>query len=278
MRELTVDSAGVRLAVRDHGGDGHPLVCVHGLSSNLEIWEPVAAILREAFRVVAYDQRGHGRSDDGDDYSYEAVAGDLAAVVSALGLDAPVVAGHSWGASVALHHAARHDVRAVVCVDGGVIDMQGFGQSWEDTAQLLRPPDLEGPPDELMARIRAEQSLVPWDVLEPVVRRSFPVGPDGVMRRRLPVDEHMRIVHAMWAERIGDVHARVTAPVLVVLASGVGADHREDGFVALKREAVRRLRERMPGLAVEWLPSVHDVPLLHPRELADLIAGAAGSG
>lgn len=273
-----VASGPVRLAVEERG-DGPPIVLVHGLSSNLRIWDAVAEQLAGRFRVVAYDQRHHGLSDDADDYSWEALSGDLSRIVDELGLKDPVVVGHSWGASVALQYAAIRPVRGVVCVDGGVLDLQGFGMSWDHTESMLTPPELEGPPEELFERIRREQGPIPWDRLEPVARRSFPVGPDGIARRRLPIQRHMRIVRHLWEQRPAELYARVTAPVLAVLAGGrPELDERERGFVEVKREGARRLLERYPHLRIEWLPSVHDVPLLHPDELAELVEAFSADG
>ena len=60
--ERTVTRDGVKLRVRDHGGGGRDLLCLHGLASSSHIWDLVAPLLVPDFHVVAYDQRGHGRS------------------------------------------------------------------------------------------------------------------------------------------------------------------------------------------------------------------------
>lgn len=273
-RDLTIGSGGAELAVRDYEGGGPGIVLIHGLSSNLEIWSIVAPLLSERFHVVSYDQRNHGLSSEADDFSFDALTSDLDAVIDAVGMGEPFVVGHSWGASVALHHAAGGECPGVVCVDGGVIDMQDMGQSWQDTEKLLRPPDLEGTADELLRRIRAEQDVLPWEAAESVFRRAFPEADDGVMRRRLPVEKHMRIVRELWTQRLSELYEKIACPVTLVLASGIGAGPREEGFVAVKREGVRRLLDRGVNVRVEWLPSVHDVPLLHPSELASLISEA----
>lgn len=257
-----------RIAVEDHGGDGPAVLLLHGLSSNLRIWDPVIPHLA-GMRVVTMDARHHGRSSDaGADFSMPALADDVAAVVGELGLAEPVVVGHSWGASIALTYAGR-DPRCpgVVCVDGGVIDMQAMGVTWEAAQEFLRPPVLEGPEGELLDRLRREQEHLPWDHLEPVVRRSFVTGPDGVLRRRLPIPQHMEIARTLWALRLDEVYARVSCPVLAVLAEPLSdPDPVEDGFLAARKLGVDRL-SREHRLRVVWLRSVHDIPLLHPREL-----------
>jgi len=258
---------GVRLALRDYGGPAKArgIVLVHGLASNVHIWDLVGPPLAGTFRVVAYDQRGHGRSSDAADYSFDALAADCAAVAERL--DRPVAVGHSWGASVVLHYAARYDCPGVVCVDGGVVDWQRMGRGWDETERLLTPPHLEGPPDELLRRLR-EHSSLPWDAAEPVVTRSFVVDGDGVMRRRTPIPEHMKIVRRMWEDRITDLYASIGCPILLVLARGSASDPR---FVAAKEAAAADVVRVNPRVRVAWVDSVHDVPLAAPDVLAGLI-------
>ncbi len=66
-KRRTVNSDGVRLAVRDSGGQGKPVVLVHGLGYGQHSWDRVAPRLRTSgLRVLTYDQRGHGASDTSD--------------------------------------------------------------------------------------------------------------------------------------------------------------------------------------------------------------------
>lgn len=271
--DVVVTTGGLRLAARDYGGSGAPVVLLHGLSSNLAIWDLVASRLVRRFRVVAYDQRSHGLSGDADgDFRYESLVSDLEAVIAASQLENPVAVGHSWGASVALEYAASHpECPGVVCVDGGVFDMQAMGASWEQTEELLRPPKLIGPADKVLERIRNEQSFLGWDRLEPVVLRSRIATPDGLTRPRLGFDEHMKVVRSLWEQRTWDLYERVPCPVLLVLARGVERTNREQGFVAIKQHAADQLAKRHARVRVEWLESVHDIPLASPDELARLI-------
>jgi pimeloyl-ACP methyl ester carboxylesterase len=271
--ESDVHSGNVRLTVRDTGGPpGSALVLLHGLASNLRIWDLVVSRLAPRFRVVTYDQRGHGLSGDaGGDFSFKALASDLGAVIEARGLERPVIAGHSWGASVALEYATNNPCRGVICVDGGVFDMQNMGATWETTEELLRPPRLIGPADKVLARIRQEQSFLPWEALEPVVLRSRVDVGDGLTGPRLSFENHMTIVRRIWEHRTWDLYERVRCPVLLVVARGVERNNREQGFVAAKQLAVQQVSERRPDMRVEWLESVHDIPLANPGELAALI-------
>ena len=112
-----------------------PFVLVHGLASNARLWDGVAArLVQRGHLAVTVDLRGHGRSAKPDGpYDVPTVADDVAALIAALGLDRPVVAGQSWGGNVVLELAARHPgaVRGIACVDGGWLEPSAAFESWE---------------------------------------------------------------------------------------------------------------------------------------------------
>ncbi|TVT20066.1 alpha/beta hydrolase [Amycolatopsis rhizosphaerae] len=118
----TVAGTAGRIAVVDHGGQGPDVVLLHGAHRSLLDWEAVRPAL-SGLRLIAYDLRGHGRSDPpaDDDYGWEAHLGDLDAVIAALGLRNPHLVGHSLGGMIAVRHAATRPG----CP--GVVDLDGFG-------------------------------------------------------------------------------------------------------------------------------------------------------
>jgi pimeloyl-ACP methyl ester carboxylesterase len=89
----------------------------------------VAARLADRFRVVTPDSRGHGRSlNPGGTLSYPLLADDIAALITELELDRPVVAGWSDGGQIALELAVRHPHAAAALVVGGAYhDFAGSG-------------------------------------------------------------------------------------------------------------------------------------------------------
>ena len=109
----TVRSAdGTGLTVRAAGPPDAPaVVLVHGFSLDMTMWHHQWKALSDRYRVIVYDQRGHGRSERGvdSDYSLQAMAADLEAVLDATVGDGPcVVAGHSMGGMALLAFADEH--------------------------------------------------------------------------------------------------------------------------------------------------------------------------
>jgi pimeloyl-ACP methyl ester carboxylesterase len=104
---------GTRLNVATVGA-GPPVLLVHGYGASIAQWTTVAPPLVAAGRrVIAYDQRAHGRSTcGGDGISGAALFGDLAAVVGAMELDDVTVVGHSMGTFTTMGAMAHADLRA----------------------------------------------------------------------------------------------------------------------------------------------------------------------
>jgi pimeloyl-ACP methyl ester carboxylesterase len=115
-RALSVrTSDGVLLAGEDSGGDGPPIVLLHGLTATRRyVVMGSRALQRAGHRVIAYDARGHGRSTPAPDpsaYGYGQLAEDLRAVLDACALERAALAGASMGAHTALHFALAHPAR-----------------------------------------------------------------------------------------------------------------------------------------------------------------------
>jgi NAD(P)-dependent dehydrogenase (short-subunit alcohol dehydrogenase family)/pimeloyl-ACP methyl ester carboxylesterase len=134
---------GVRLAVYEQGDPARPtIVCVHGYPDNASVWDGLAALLAERFRVVSYDVRGAGASDapkGRSSYRLDQLASDLRAVIDADSPDEPVhLLAHDWG-SIQSWHAITGDeldlrVASYTSISGPSLDHAG---AWVRTN--LRP-------------------------------------------------------------------------------------------------------------------------------------------
>jgi 3-oxoadipate enol-lactonase len=114
---VTVDDAEIDVTLE---GDGDPIVLIHGFPLTREIWDAQASQLARRALVIRPDLRGMGRSSVADGpYLMETLAGDIAAVLDALGIDRAAIAGHSLGGYVAMAFARMYTERlkklALVC-------------------------------------------------------------------------------------------------------------------------------------------------------------------
>ncbi len=135
VRIETIDTPGPASIVVEIEGHGDPLVLVHGISESRRAFDAVVPALAARHQVLRLDLRGHGESSDGPGYGVDALAGDVAAVVAQLALDAPLLVGHSLGGAVVSLLAAGLPCRGVVNVDQSL-------RIWELAAEL-RPLESE---------------------------------------------------------------------------------------------------------------------------------------
>jgi non-heme chloroperoxidase len=135
------------LHVADSGGDGRPVVLIHGWPLSGESWSEQLAPIRDAgYRVVVYDRRGFGRSDPGDGYDYDKLAGDLDNVLTDLDLrDATLVGFSMGGGEVARYVSTYGDERLHSVVFASAVppylaktEDNPDGPLDEDTARELR--------------------------------------------------------------------------------------------------------------------------------------------
>jgi haloacetate dehalogenase len=127
-----------------HGGDGPPVLLVHGHPRTHTTWHAVAPRLAERHTVICPDLRGYGQSSkppttpDHAPYSKRALAGDCVELMRALGHERFAVAGHDRGCYVALRTALDHPqaVEKLVVMDGVPIAEAldrcdaGFAAAW----------------------------------------------------------------------------------------------------------------------------------------------------
>lgn len=276
----------VKLRVRHRPGV-QPLafLLVHGLTSNARLWDEVAdRLAARGHPVYAVDLRGHGESDTPDEgYDTATAASDLAAVGKALGLRGVVVAGHSWGATVALRLAAENPdlIAGLALVDGGWVDFStavgGTELSGGFAASLQQRSTMPGITS--MARMREYLRAVHpgWsDAAIEAYADEMCVGPDGAVAPRLAKAHHTSIVRSLWDEPPARWYPSVTVPVTLLPALPPASIW----WVEELRAWVKRAEAALPQARTRWYEDAdHHLHVEYPdRIAADLIelAGEAG--
>lgn len=276
-RAFELRGDGVRLAVREWPVGGPGVLLLHGLASSSHIWDLVATRLARRLHVVAFDQRGHGRSGKpSSGYGFERVAADAAAVVRATELRPAVVVGHSWGANVALETAARHPrlVRGLVLIDGGFLNLRDR-MDWPTTRERLAPPDLKGTPlHEFLEMIRyflhGQIEITPE--VEAVFLSLMRVDGDGNIHPRLSRANHVRILRALWGQDTLGLLRDTSVPTLVLAARSAPDTPDSAGFLHEKERASEVVRAIGEPVRFRWIDGIHDVPLQRPAAVASRIS------
>lgn len=120
MTGTAIHASGRKIAYDIAGTTGRPMVFVHGRSSRRSYFTDQMEHFARNHRVVTVDLQGHGDSDPSADPTTTTIADfsdDIATVVDHLGLESPIVVGHSMGSDVALECAARGGFAGAVLLD-----------------------------------------------------------------------------------------------------------------------------------------------------------------
>ena len=270
-REGWLDRAGARLHYLEWSPGPSArepsLFLLHGLSSNARVWGRVAP-LRQGRRIVALDQRSHGLSDrPSTGYGADELAADAARAIEELELGRPVVAGHSWGAAVALDLAARRPdlVSGLVVVDGPVGALSSYA-TWEEFAQWTQPPLPTYADLEVAAAAQAAYLGDAWgEDLGGFVEAGL-VRTEAGFASTLTGPVRLQILRTLYDHQPEALLPHVEGPVLLALARG---DARTpSGFAERKRRSAEAALVLRPDVQLRWYDSPHDIPLARPGELA----------
>ena len=287
---LTVSSAdGTRLHVEVFGRDGaQTIVLAHGWTESIAYWTYAIRDLRDRFRVVAFDLRGHGESEaaSGANYSVARFGEDVEAVLEASLPDGEraVVVGHSLGAmSIAAwaeHHDVERRVSAVALLNAGVGDLtaESLLIPVPRIAQLL---NRTLPPSRLVgSRAPLPRFSTP---LSHAMVRYIAFGPTASpgqvafyeqMLIACPPDVRADVGITLTELELHHALPRLTVPAIVL----AGADDR----LTPPSHAERIARELPQLRRLIVLPDTgHMAPLERPREVSEAITALAsevGSG
>lgn len=157
-------STGPTVHVRDEGPRDAPvIVLLHGSNADLHTWEAWVQRLKGKYRIVRYDQRGHGLTGPAPDdrYGTDAFAADVEAMANALKLDRFVLAGNSMGGGIAARYAMLHPDRltGLVLVDAGGAAIRREGGGGNLAFTIARIPVLNSVASQLLPRSMVEKSL-----------------------------------------------------------------------------------------------------------------------
>ena len=264
----------LRMRYLDWQGDGPPVLALHGLASSAHWYDIVAPLLRDRYRIVAPDQRGHGQTTQSSDgYGWHSVASDAVGLLDLLGIEKAIVFGHSWGGNVAVATAAHYPERvaALVMIDGGFFSPQMIpGATWEAFSQRLSPRDVSGTRAEFLARMQGQLAMCWNEEIERIVQ-TMVYEEGGQIYDILRPQNQAQVIRAMWDDPASDAWRLIECPSMIVPA-GPSPDRANSDFAVTRRRMVNLAAENIPNCRVHWIPeTIHDIGYHKPRELADAI-------
>lgn len=184
------------------------LVFSNSLGTDMRIWDAVAAEMKPYFRILRYDQRGHGLSDAPRlPYAIDDLERDLFGLLDLLDIRTAAVCGISVGGLIAQRLALLHPdcVRALVLCDTGA--RIGSVASWEDRIALVKSSGLEA---------MVQPSMERWFTQGFRARRGSEVRGYSNMLRRTTVDGYIGTCYALRDADFTQEVSHVQVPALVL--------------------------------------------------------------
>lgn len=201
---MNIRSNGTTLHCVLEGPEDAPLVMLsHGLATDLTMWDGLAAALRDRYRVLRYDARGHGGSPPTPgDYTLEMLGADAIGLLDALGVRRTHFVGLSMGGMVGMGLALDHPDRLLslsVC-DARAFAPPEYRDSWTQRAAAVRERGIEA---------IVEPTLSRW--FTPAFATRDPEGPERMkaMIRRTSVEGYAGCAAALreldYLRRLGEL-------------------------------------------------------------------------
>lgn len=276
-RITTFTNDGSTFAVSDRGPlDGEIVVCLHGFPQPASSWDAVAERLAErGFRVLAPTQRGYSagaRPRRRRDYTVDKLAGDVVALIDAVGAERVHLVGHDWGAAVVWQTAADHAERLATIVPVSTPHPGALARSMVRSRQLLQSwymvafqvPWL---PEKLLSRSgsdRARRMFVDDGLSEPAAAAAAGLLTDPEVARGM-IGWYRALPLAV---RNANATGTVDVPCVYIWSDG---DHY------LGRWAAEHTAEHVTGpyRFIEVTGGTHWLPDTHPGRIADAVTAIA---
>jgi 3-oxoadipate enol-lactonase len=233
----------------DGPDDAPPVVFSNSLGASLAMWQPQVDALAREFRVIRYDQRGHGASGlPPGPYEFPALVDDVIALLDALGLQRVHFVGLSMGGMTALGLALAQPARLRSITAANCVARMGpaVHAVWDERARIAR--------EQGMAPLVAP-SLERWFKADTRQSRSAELAWAGEMLAATPVAGYAAACGALKTMDYLDALPAITVPTLFI--AGV-----HDAGAPL--EAMREMHARVPGSKLVELDAAHVSNLERP--------------
>jgi 3-oxoadipate enol-lactonase len=216
--DVFVEIDGLRIHCRLEGAAGGPwMIFSNSLATDLSVWDEQVEVFAGHYRILRYDQRGHGETEvPAAACTFDQLTEDAAALLDYFGVEAGVFAGVSMGAVTALRLAQRfpNRLRAVIACDGQPASPASAEETWEQRIHVARQSGM----DALM-----ESTLERWFSDDFRGRGGPRLDEVRAMIRNTPIDGYIACARALQRYDFRTDLAKIRLPVLLVVGEKDGA-------------------------------------------------------
>ncbi|MGC2123432.1 MAG: alpha/beta fold hydrolase [Xanthobacteraceae bacterium] len=260
---MKVKANGITINYQIDGPDSAPcLVFSNSLATSLAMWDEQAAALKNSYRVLRYDQRGHGATDaPAGRYSYDTLLADALGLLDALAIKKAHFAGLSMGGATALGLAERHPERfdRIIVCDSPCQSTPQSSQQWAERIVIAQKQGIDA---------LVELTVSRWVPPEIVAKNPPHVDKIRAMIRDTPVNGFIGCAAALADHDYASAVATVTRPALFLV-----------GEKDAPAPAMRKLNEKLPGSRYVEIPgaghiSNMDRPAEFNRAIREFLAAS----
>ncbi len=263
-RLVQVGDTSVR--VIEHPGKDPAVVLIHGLPGTAQDFDKVTALL-PGRHTIALDRPGFGYSSGGYHPFAEQLT-TLHGLLDELGVERPVLVGHSYGGTLALAYAARRpqDVRGLVLVDAAAAGQRprGFNSVQSHFVQFLSWPVVQPIADATFSQVLRTATAKATEAA------AFDPGEVDPAHQRHVLEMNMQHsdLDAYAGEQLeaGDAIADLDKRLATIATPAIVIHGAKDGFV--KPEHGRRLAAVLPHARLVMVSGGHMAPYVHPAVVA----------
>jgi 3-oxoadipate enol-lactonase len=236
---MKIKANGIRINYQIDGPERAPwLIFSNSLATSLAMWDEQAAALKDRFRVLRYDQRGHGGTEaPAGRYTFDTLLDDALALMDAVGIPKATFAGLSMGGATALGLAERHPDRfeRIIVADSPCRSTPQSSQQWEERIAVAQKQGIEALVEPTVAR---------WFPPETVTKNPPYLDKIRAMIRATPVNGFIGCAAALAAHDYAAAVATVKCLTLFIVGE-------KDGVTPA---AMAKLHDKLPGSRFVSLP------------------------
>ena len=236
---MHIAANGISIHYEIAGPEGAPwLVFSNSLATNLSMWDDQAAALAGRFRVLRYDQRGHGGTEaTSGRYTFDLLIEDVVALMQALGIERTNFVGLSMGGATAFGLAQRYPekIDRLVVADSPCQSSPATAKPWEERIEIARTQGMEA---------LLQSTLERWFPAATLARHPPHVDKIREMIRSTPAAGFIGCAAALADHDFRSGIAKVKAPTLFMVGSADGTTPA----------AMRQMHAELPGSGFIELP------------------------
>jgi pimeloyl-ACP methyl ester carboxylesterase len=274
LRSYNLESLGISIKAYEHSQFGEPILFLHYMGGNSDIWETILPFFIAKYRVITIDLPGHGKSGFPElEFDIDLIAKSISDLLDSLRIDKAHIVGSSLGAYIGTRFASLYQSRvsSLINSEGAIQNVSGqngrFNESKEEflNKYFNQTDKYFSSFDEYYQYMKS--IFIPWnDVRKKIVEnaplRHFDDGRIGL----IPTKNVLRqIASSLYDIRLEEWYKQITCPILFLPAE-------QESDLPDKLDSIEKIKQIVKYAETEVIKdSTHAMMIDHPKEMSEAI-------